>query len=53
MKVMIWRNNAWVDSGLDVLPPHDEGKPEDCDHCNALLYWDLEIAAEAARKAKP
>lgn len=45
--IMLWRNNKWVKSTLKELPPHSHGKPEECDRCNAELYWDMErIAAQ-------
>lgn len=42
--IMLWRNGKWVKSTMTELPPHS-GKPEDCDRCNAELYWDLERRA--------
>jgi hypothetical protein len=43
--IMLFRNGQWVQSNLKELPPHAHGKPEECDRCNAEMYWDLERIA--------
>jgi hypothetical protein len=40
-EIMLWRDSRWVRSDLKQLPPHNHGKPEECDRCNAELYWDF------------
>ncbi len=52
---MLWRNGKWVKSTLKELPPHSHGKPEECDRCNAELYWDFERAAakQSSHQGKP
>jgi hypothetical protein len=37
-KIVIWRDNRWVESDIDVMPRHSHGKPEACDRCNAELH---------------
>ena len=51
--IMLWRNGKWVKSTMKELPPHSQGKPEECDRCNAELYWDLQRTAAQGRKTPP
>lgn len=51
--IMVWRNGQWLKSNLTELPPHSHGKPEECDRCNAELYWDLQRTAAQLRKTRP
>jgi hypothetical protein len=37
-KIMVWRDNRWVEADLIVMPPHMNHKPEECDRCNAELH---------------
>lgn len=52
--IMLFRNGRWVESDLKELPPHTHshtnGKPDECDRCNAELYWDFDRVANK-RKA--
>lgn len=42
MKSHIWKNGQWVEIEKSEVPEHQhDGKPEDCDRCNAMLYYDL------------
>jgi hypothetical protein len=51
-KIMLFRNNQWVQSDLKELPPHVHGKPEECDRCNAEMYWDLERTANRSNSTQ-
>ena len=52
--IMLFRNGRWIESDLKELPPHTHsytnGKPDECDRCNAELYWDFDRVANK-RKA--
>jgi len=40
-KIMVWRNNRWVESDTSIMPEHSHGNAEECDRCNAELYLEL------------
>jgi predicted PP-loop superfamily ATPase len=38
----IWKDGKWIEVDKSSIAEHQHnGKPEDCDRCNAMLYFDL------------
>jgi predicted PP-loop superfamily ATPase len=41
-KSHIWKDGKWVEVDKACIAEHQhDGKPEDCDRCNAMLHFDL------------
>jgi predicted PP-loop superfamily ATPase len=41
-KSHIWKDGKWVEVDKACVAEHQHnGKPEDCDRCNAMLHFDL------------